>query len=457
MPEPEQIPLQQPLSEREAVIYVPGLFPVEGDQTADRIGQRIAASFEVESSNREAAYRSAPAFEFAFGDAKVNVVTVTEHDGDRKPKPLVDVYALDYGRSFRDAAAKRPPIVQAAITALLVLFNVHRIVASLFRPAQSLGRRLQALWGVGLLVAMMTYVGLLGYTAFEAARTFYRGQTEVQKQEQKPEQKQEQKPASTTTPAKAQQKQAAAAEKAPAQDRSTFNLEAIILILTALGLVTRASLKELISRIGMEASGALGYIAYNMKSGAMLGAVDHLVNDAHEQARAHGIRYGRVHIIGYSFGSVISLDSLFPRGGQTPPPSASAIDGLVTIACPFDFIRSYWPDYFMNRGQIDGAPKRWLNIYRRDDILASNFNDGAGKPRGVGIKGANERMPENFLFGPDEPAGADALLLQGFRAHGDYWSKETLLDRNAFNEAVAFLFRGYLSAPATGAAEVTHN
>ena len=425
---PQQIPQQQPLSERDAIIYVPGLFPSAGDQTADRIGQRLAAAFEVESPHREASYSSAPAFEFSFGDAKVGVVTVAEQH-EENATPLVDVYTLDYARSFRDTASKRPPIVQGFIAALIVLFVSPRILRSIFMPSQSLGRRLQAFWAVGLLVLIMVYVGTLGYTAYQAAKTAF--------------------------PAAAQSVEKMA--KAPQQSERTFTLEAVILLLTALGLCTRVSLKDIISLAGMETSGALGYLAFGLNAGAMNGAVDRLLDSAIEQGCAHGIRYKRLHLICYSFGSVITLDSLFPRGGGTPPRCARVVDGLVTIACPFDFIRSYWPKYFTKRGRQEGAPKRWLNIYRCDDILASSFTDG-DKPKGIETKdSAQECRPDNLLFGPDEAAGLGGLVLAGFRAHGDYWSKETLLDRNAFNPAVAFLFREHLMEPAREAEERVAN
>src|SRR5207253_8848361 len=102
--------------------------------------------------------------------AQVGVVTVSEQQ-EEQATPLVDVYALDYARSFRETASKRPPIVQGLIAALIVAFISPRIVASLFRRSQSIGRRLQAFWAVGLLVLMMVYVGTLGYTAFQAAKT----------------------------------------------------------------------------------------------------------------------------------------------------------------------------------------------------------------------------------------------------------------------------------------------
>lgn len=439
---PEQIPVQEPMSEREAVIYVPGLFAGEGDQSADRVGQRIAAAFDAQAKTRILTYSSTPAFTFPFpsSDAKVEVVTVTELDPrSNRSTPLVDVYALDYARSFRETAEKRPPIVQAFLVAFLVFTNVLRVARSLFLPAQSLGRRLQALWAVALVFLLVAYLIVLGYAAVDAARTFYRGQV--------PE---AQQPAQQTAAAATTQKPKTAKPAAP-QKRRTIDLQALIVLLTALGFFTRASLKEIISRAGVQASGALGYLAFGMKAGEMHGALDYLVEHVHQEGREHNTHYKRVHLIAYSFGSVISLNSLFPRGGETPPQSVDKIDGLVTIGCPFDFIRSYWPDYFLNRGHLEATPSRWLNVYRRDDILASNFNDGDDRPRGVGIKGADERMPQNLLFGPDDPVGAGALVLAGFRAHGDYWSKETTIDRNAFNPVVAFLFPDQL-APKDAAA-----
>ena len=103
--------------------------------------------------------------------------------------------------------------------------------------------------------------------------------------------------------------------------------------------------------------------------------------------------YERVHVMGYSFGSVVAIDSLYPFN-QEPPVRFSAVHAFVTIACPFDLIRTYFKEYpgsptaanpanppvrpysyFENRCALPNAPKRWLNIYSLSDVMSSNFRD----------------------------------------------------------------------------------
>lgn len=87
-------------------------------------------------------------------------------------------------------------------------------------------------------------------------------------------------------------------------------------------------------------------------------------------------RPATIDVVGYSFGSIVAIDALFPCV-QEPPPRLSTIDRLITIACPYDFVRSYWPDYFTRRFSRAGAPPDWVNFYAPSDVLASNFRDDA--------------------------------------------------------------------------------
>ena len=53
----------------------------------------------------------------------------------------------------------------------------------------------------------------------------------------------------------------------------------------------------------------------------------------------------------------------------------STVKNLVTIGCPFDMVRTYWPNYFINRQRQSNAPVQWINIYAPLDVFGSNFRD----------------------------------------------------------------------------------
>jgi hypothetical protein len=413
-----------PVSVRDAVIYVPGLF-ADGDQVTDRIALRIASALNL-TSPPEVSFSVSPGTDESVGQAgqwKVRGVTIMKRpDAETPDTPLIDVYELDYAADFRRVAEKRPPIVQAIHVAALVVLNAWPVLRSLFAKSKSLGHRIQAFYGVVILAVMVLYAGTMIYASYAAVQDARSVHAET----------------SPKTPTSAPK---------PTEKRSY--IEAAILVMTALGLFSKKSLKEGLTKVGVEACGALGYIAYGMRASVLTGAVSNLVDHILQEAPKRRVKYRRLHLVAYSFGSVVALDALFPRGGGDPPDRARDIDSLITIGCPFDFIRGYWPSYFKGRGGFAGAPKHWLNVYRNDDVLASNFVD-VGDER-MAREGASTRgivgdadgtvicKPQNQQYGSGEPIGINGVLLAGFRAHGDYWQHGETDDANVFVPIVRFL------------------
>lgn len=420
------IALKEPFKERDAIIYVPGLFSQNGDQTADRMAQRFASALNEETRPGERIFGVSPGVDEPVGDgsagARARVVSVWSRESEIKDdaRTLFDVYQLDYAQAFRREAAKWPPFVHAVIVTMLIVFNIVPIVRSLFAKSQTLGHRMQALWGIAFMLIMVAYVGALAYTSYDAVKTA----AGVAKSA----------PANVTTAAPALQK-----------SKTVAYGEAIVLLLTALGFMTKTSLKQMIVSLGIESSGALGYIAYGWRDGSMAGAVAALIDHVIQKAPSKNIRYRRVHLIAYSFGSIISLDALFPLISDEPVERVRDIHTLVTIGCPFDFIRSYWPKYFTQRGGFDGIPQRWLNIYRPDDVLASDFTDNRfGRTEEQGIlleKHGEPRKPVNQRYGRTMTGGLGGVILSGFRAHGTYWNHDETTDVNAFHDAMKYIFK----------------
>ena len=77
--------------------------------------------------------------------------------------------------------------------------------------------------------------------------------------------------------------------------------------------------------------------------------------------------HASIDVVTYSFGSIVAIDALFPCA-QEPPPRLATINLLITIACPFDFVRSYWPDYFTKRFSRTATPGKWVNFYAPSDV-----------------------------------------------------------------------------------------
>jgi hypothetical protein len=154
-----------------------------------------------------------------------------------------------------------------------------------------------------------------------------------------------------------------------------------------------------------------------------------------------------VDVLAYSFGSIVALDALFPFVGK-PPHHLTAINRLITIGCPFDFIRTYWPDYFTKRFSVEHAPRGWFNFYAPSDVLASNFredSENAEAAAGIEVRPGNVAPPQPvnrpyYIDGRDEPvSGLDSLLLKGLRFHAAYWSSRVASEESVFDEVIPLL------------------
>lgn len=110
--------------------------------------------------------------------------------------------------------------------------------------------------------------------------------------------------------------------------------------------------------------------------------------------------YRHIHIVGYSLGSVVGIDALYPATGHDVTGYKTVfgkVDHLVTFGCPFDVTRSYVPSYYgVRRFPREGYDMCWANFYIPEDFLGSNFlNDGGiNEPAMLGVD-----LKENATFG----------------------------------------------------------
>jgi hypothetical protein len=142
----------------------------------------------------------------------------------------------------------------------------------------------------------------------------------------------------------------------------------------------------------------------------------------------------KVHLVSYSFGSLVALDLLFPKTATLPaadPRYATSIASLTTIACPVDFMRLYFPDYLEGRtARFTGL--RWTNVFIAADVFGSNFldeDDFAETPDGaeplpepdtrVAIDGCR---PTSVRY-TDEQLSLKSIFVgaRGFATHSQYW------------------------------------
>jgi hypothetical protein len=161
----------------------------------------------------------------------------------------------------------------------------------------------------------------------------------------------------------------------------------------------------------------------------------------------------RLHVVGFSFGSLVALDMVFPSSGP-PPPRVSTINSLVTIGCPFDLVRMLHPAYAENRFAPQRTPY-WFNIYEPTDVLGSDFSDEdeakkskekghLKSPRGVGIADSKEEKgpATNLAWNPHERlTWVSVLMLTSLRVHWHYWEANPQAE-SALRPMVEKLFAG---------------
>jgi hypothetical protein len=126
------------------------------------------------------------------------------------------------------------------------------------------------------------------------------------------------------------------------------------------------------------------------------------------------IHYQKINVIAYSIGTVIALDALFPFDGKVSTRVRQNIDTLVTIACPFDFIRVYWPRYYESRINPRLDLKAWYNIYSTTDVLSSNFRNIFTKEEKQVFKELQQKIKAFQVVKSDEKLAEKSKLMEEY-------------------------------------------
>ncbi len=154
---------------------------------------------------------------------------------------------------------------------------------------------------------------------------------------------------------------------------------------------------------------------------------------------------GPIHLLGYSFGSLVVYEAMFPRvsSGAGPVP-AQAVQSLTTIGCPLDIVRLYEPDYVKGRApQRDGIA--WKNVFNPADIMSSNLMNGSDTSDGESnALDTGSAKPESIRY-LDQDLGLTGILVTG-RMHASYWRRPD--KSNCFEPLVGTWIPSQVGAPA---------
>ncbi len=201
-----------------------------------------------------------------------------------------------------------------------------------------------------------------------------------------------------------------------------YNLSYLISTLTAIVTTTSPDFRKFISNTATEFLCLDYYITLSDNKLEIIGKLESLVEKIAEDED-----YDNIELHGYSFGSIILMDSIFPYGNAPALRLTKEVDKIVTIGCPHDFICTFYPDYFKDREYItESSLKKWLNIYSDIDILSSNFRADDKKEDGkFKLTNSNFQVKNIFfnIINPDSLNFWSHLGIIGIRAHKLFWGK----------------------------------
>lgn len=420
----------------DAVVFIPGLMPSwEGPSMVDALGERFVIAMErnTRASLRFSTEASTKNLGEPIGDTRMVRVLVSDQ-GKSPPKALVDLYTLDLLSSVVQtsrAMGTQRKLLELGLHIVGLSRRVIRVARILSHRDKTF--RARAELAAGALTVCLMLVGALVLVATLVSGFVALG------------------PVSGVW--------------------DTVGNWGLPFAGAILGLVNMLPqrVRSFLDMATVLALALLGYVQGERERDVVVGRLASFLGALEQTGK-----YQRLHVIGYSLGAVIALDAVFPLA--RPIHQFTRMDTLVTIGCPADLIRTYWPEYFRERKRLPEAPGLWINFFAPSDLLASNFIEGDDDqeapqgyvrqigpmklPRvkmlplatklvtkttawsGIFIQGQAEPVvPDlNLRYARTATSGAVSLLLAASRFHQSYWHRTSAVAASVFDTLVQELF-----------------
>lgn len=488
-----------PAKPRDAIIFIPGLGSAFVNQSIDSVGNRILNALDRNARSGDAKFLLGEGKEedYALGNYKTNRRTITRRDAFGET-PLVDIYELRYTDTLTRSLSEKSPLAQFLSVSRVLISHGPRVIKSFRRGAKSLSHQLQMWWVAIMMIMVGIYLlSLLGAVAgnvsqfaekmtkatseatistktpaadiraagnsADSARNAITPAASADNSEaQAPQSRkmddvtgiQQLKNAGQWCKTKLQQAIQWVAAALPAAGRNMAQQiqswiqwcvaqQWFVVLVAAIGLMKKESLGATLSRAGQELVCASDYIATADRKLAIVGQLSALLEHITEK----DIPYRKIHVVSYSFGSLVAIDAIFPH--LPPGKRFEKIDTFVTLGCPFDLVRTYWPDYFKGRVAADNGPKKWINVYTPADVLGSNFRDDQNDEEsttGVVLEkeGSKAITPANLRFSRGVELASlspiDLFFMAGLKVHNSYFGDEEDTSLSCFDILVPHIF-----------------
>lgn len=131
---------------------------------------------------------------------------------------------------------------------------------------------------------------------------------------------------------------------------------------------------------------------------------------------------GAIHLLGYSFGSLVVFDAMFPPAhSRRSADAVAAVRSVTTIGCPLDAVRLFRPAYAAGRDvRVPAAP--WRNVFIATDVFGSNLQNGDdSNTHGSAALGVGGAEATSIRYLDDALTWGAVLKMKGFRSHAGYW------------------------------------
>ncbi|MEZ4318572.1 MAG: hypothetical protein R3F61_13750 [Myxococcota bacterium] len=397
---------------REAVIYLPGAYDHDLDDSlrdaSIRVASRIAGALDQHAGTREVTFRKAEQRPVRYGERQqAELQTLERVAPDSRVEATLHVFVLDHLGEARRRQVQRTHLQRLVALLFLLVGNAHLPLRVLFHQRGIDIRTRQIVLLTVLVGSVSGYVLLTAATLIVGAAGFFAEATQL------PD-------VIAWVPARA------------VLTWLTYIANRCAVPATTL-LAVAALLPSWIQARAYEAiTSLLCAIEYSVADTGRSQALHH-VPALLETLKNRGERYDRIHVVGYSFGAWVAVESLFTRS-EDPPPACAEVHSLTTIGLPLQVLTTLWPDILGGRR----APRpglHWHNASILDDPLgtADLTAEVDGIPMGDTIGGAQ--------WGVERSVGAlGSLCLLGLPLHQLYWDAHTSDSNSCYHPLVRRIF-----------------
>ncbi|MFN9694386.1 MAG: hypothetical protein ACK550_11440 [Synechococcaceae cyanobacterium] len=449
---------------QDAILYIQGLDVQPLEQTA----HRIASAFEACSVSARSAYMVNAGHEEEYSTTKAarlksKVFTIQKRNSDGSSKNIIDLYEFEYIDALTKSGKDGNLIVKTLRVAIQLVVNVPRLWNAFVRrkSQKTLMDRLQFVYASCIMLLLVVYLGVLLTAVYDTMTHAFsklpvgNAQSSAQTAINRPGHTtqtqgmlaQAEQLAPPPRQAQAGPPGSAILQAAGELTRLIGNWAPSLVIVTAVVEAFYPDLKQKVLDAAFDYSSALDYLSFGSRGTVLDGHLISLLD--HIEAKG----YQNLDVVAYSFGSILAIDCFFPAN-QPPAERVKGVGKLITVGCPFDMIRVFWPQYYADRRSWGNLGNNWINIYSPIDILGSNFRNDAellapDEDTAFCLTGGMRPYlcpSQNIIWTAGRSKKGmttlEFLALVGLEAHQSYWGHQEEGESTAFKMIISELYGG---------------